>query len=619
MTRATIAAVVTVALLAAAARSTPRSDSGLVFYLRGVHAGEERWSRSGDTLRLRVTIDRGPGVELQGTIVRHREGPPEVSVSGRQFPWTVRAGVESTPAATLPVAALAELATRLEEGPAGRAATSPAVSPCGTHRLAGAELRCRAILGLGWGATLLWLDSTGAPAAAFIPTPLGPLVGVRPSESAAAAGDSVLSIAAPVTLQMAGGRLPRNPADDFAIVGARILTMAESSGSTSPIAAGTILVRDGRIAAVGAAREVEVPAGVRRLRGRGMTVLPGLWDSHAHLKQAEWLPAYLAAGITTVRDLGGDDAFLQALRRAAETSAVSVWPRIVAAGFINAKPAVGKPYTSAAAGTPEEARALVRRYRNAGYELIKLWNALDDEVAAAAIAEAHSAGMRVTWHVPDGVDADAALAAGVDEINHAWSVLSFGDAAFRRSSSGRSTLRRLADRGIVVDPTLVVAAYQARPRTETLARFEPCAAWMPAELVRAWAGFGATPDALPAAREQLRRAMRAVKALQEAGVPIVAGSDQGIPGCTLVRELELYVDAGLTPFEALRTATVTPARVAGLLDRAGTIEPGKSADLTVVAGDPLADISALRRVHLVVRAGRVLRPEDLRKAAQLSR
>lgn len=386
--------------------------------------------------------------------------------------------------------------------------------------------------------------------------------------------------------------------------------------SASPSPKATVILRAGRIEAIGR-HDLPVPADAERLDGRGLTLLPGLWDMHAHLKQVEWLPAYLAAGVTTVRDVGNELAYISALRN--DLSAADVLgPGVLAAGLIDARPVEGDPYTSAMANTADEGRTLVREYRRRGFQAVKIWNNVSGDVLKAVAAQAHAAGLTVTGHIPRGLTLEGALSLGLDEINHVsfiMEALRGGDAT---TAAGRRLIEPLRTAGVVVDPTLVVVRYATRPRTTPLAEIEPCAEWMPAELVQVWSAFGVPPDQAAASEAQFNAALAMVRALHAAGVPIVAGSDQGLPGCTLVHELELYVRAGLTPFEALQSATITPARIMGLDQELGTIAVGKRADLILVEGNPLDFISNLRKLRYVIRDGAVLEPVWLRRQADLA-
>ncbi|MDQ2670111.1 MAG: amidohydrolase family protein [Gemmatimonadota bacterium] len=613
-----IKAIVIAAALAALAcgDGSPR-ERGLVFSIRGLPAGGEtvRWS-AGDGMRVAriVTAIRRPGsVSLTTTAVFDSSyRPVEIRTAGQSWTWlgdsvTARGG--AFPASPFPVALYPAIVREWERRNHPRSLQSTngrlEVRACGTDTLprpgAGVRVECRAIAGLTWGWAIAWLGADGELAAAVVPTAYAPLVATAPEDTALV--DDLLARAARRTVELAAPiQLDSRP---LAIVGARVIPAA----GNPPLARGTVVLRDGRITSVGPAGS-PVPADAEVVDAGGMTLVPGLWDMHAHLKQAEWLPAYLAAGVTAVRDVGNQTRFLLALREAVHQGERAA-PRIFAAGFIDGVPSAGTPYTGPAqqATTPAGARALVRHYHELGFEQIKTWANVRPDVLRAVIAEAHAQGLAVTAHLPSDADVLDAVAAGLDQINHIGPLVELvgPDVPPAAREHALAALRRA---GVLVDPTLVVTEYGSRSRSSPLSAIEPCARFMPPELVRLWSSLGADPADADGGR-QLMRAGRTVRTLHDAGVPIVAGSDQGIPGCTVVRELELYVAAGMTPLEAIDAATSVPARAMGLAHRAGRIAPGFDADLVLVEGDPSSDIGALRRVRYVFRMGVPFVPDSL--------
>jgi imidazolonepropionase-like amidohydrolase len=194
-----------------------------------------------------------------------------------------------------------------------------------------------------------------------------------------------------------------------------------------------------------------------------------------------------------------------------------------------------------------------------------------------------------------------AIDAGLDEVNHIGDLVAAADGSLT-TAAGRRLLAKLLERKIVVDPTLVVAEYANRSTATPVSAFEPGFAVAPRPVQLAWSAFGQPPER--ASNEPLQRAMAFMRGLHAAGVRIVAGTDQGVPGHTLHRELELYVRAGLTPQQALATAASS-----------GRVTVGGSADLVLVDGDPTADISNIRRVRYVVRNGLLYDPATLWRAA----
>jgi imidazolonepropionase-like amidohydrolase len=155
----------------------------------------------------------------------------------------------------------------------------------------------------------------------------------------------------------------------------------------------------------------------------------------------------------------------------------------------------------------------------------------------------------------------------------------------------------------------------SHPEDTAFSVFEPGASHAPPELLEVLNASGTRSDVAPARMANLARSMPLVVALMRAGVPIVAGTDLVVPGHSIARELELYVRAGMTPIEALQTATVVPAKVMGLDRESGSLAAGKRADLVILDGNPLHDISQVRRVHAVVAAGRMFLPGPLWKTA----
>jgi len=388
------------------------------------------------------------------------------------------------------------------------------------------------------------------------------------------------------------------PSRQVAIVGATILDMT----GRKPIRNGTVVVADGRIAEVGPSSRIAVPPQATVVRAAGKTVMPGLWDMHAHFEQVEWGPIYLAAGVTTVRDVGNEMEFIAAVRDAV-ASGQGLGPRMLLAGLIDGPGSRGLGVTRAA--TPEEGRAWVNRYHDAGFDQIKIYSSVALNVLRAITAEAHRLGMTVTGHVPDSMTAFTALDAGLDQIDHAEYV---GVAA---SQDPGEVIAELKRHRTVIDPTLALYELLARPLNQPIDAFEPGIRKVARELEAPLNGFGSPVDTAARQRARLNDSLALVGRLHRAGIPIVAGTDQSVPGHSLHREIELYVQAGMSPFDALSAATVVPARVMKKLADSGTIEKGKRGDLIVLDGNPLDDVRMTRRIHRVVTNGRVFDPASL--------
>jgi imidazolonepropionase-like amidohydrolase len=461
-------------------------------------------------------------------------------------------------------------------------------------------LRRFSIDGLVWGRETVWVDGAGRFAAIVSRIHILPLEGVRedlkdalPALQKSAIADRMNDLAtelneiAPVT-----GRA-------FALTNARLI---DGTGR-APINDAVVIVRDGRIIAVGS--RLPIPAGMPTLDLAGNTVAPGLWDMHAHAAQIEWLPAYLAAGVTTIRDMGGEQPYLTAMRDTVATGK-GLGPRVMLAGLVDGDGPGGFGATIAA--TPEQGREVVNRYKAAGFNQMKLYTILQPDVVSAITARAHELGMTVTGHVPAALGLAKSVEAGMDHVAH---LPINGDP---QSPETRATIDLLAKRKTVIDPTLPWNELLGHAPETTLESFEPGFAHAPPALLANYRSVRNDTDAATAMR-RVRESEAMVKALFDAGVPIVAGTDGALPGYSLLRSIEMYVDAGLTPMQAIESATRVPAESMGLGQDSGTIAPGKRADLIVLSADPLANIANIRKLRFVIANGRVLDPARLWTAA----
>ncbi|THD65136.1 amidohydrolase family protein [Phenylobacterium sp.] len=387
----------------------------------------------------------------------------------------------------------------------------------------------------------------------------------------------------------------------FAIVGARLI-----DGTGAPaVPDSVVIVRDGRIVAAGARATTPLPSGIKVIHAEGQSLLPGLWEMHSHYSGVEFGPALLAAGVTTARDCGGEFGFLTAVRAKIEREH-ALGPRLLLAGLIDAGGPLG--FGAVDAETPAQGVAAVDRYADAGFNQIKVYTQLKPDVLTAISAEAHRRGITVTGHVPAAVDAFGGIADGMDQINHLQFVtramLPEGSNGPVDLSSDRAKhlITLMKERQIVVDPTEGWGEMAGHPKSVSAASFEPGLRAAPFVLASKFEALGGPVDE-GRFRERMAANGRVIKALYDAGVPIVAGSDTGLIGYGVDRELELYVQAGLPPIAAIQTATLGAARAMKLDHESGSVEVGKRADLMLVNGDPLANISDLRRVTKVVRAG----------------
>jgi imidazolonepropionase-like amidohydrolase len=460
--------------------------------------------------------------------------------------------------------------------------------------------------GVVWGRETVWLDERGALAAAITRAGGLSFEAVR-EDLEPALRDIVMRGTADRLRDLASitSAVPPIRAGAYALVGA---TVVDATGHP-PIQDGVIVVREGRIADVGSRSAVNVPPGVDVVDVSGRTIVPGLWDMHTHVTQIEWAPVYLAAGVTTVRDMGNEFEFITALRDAVGSHR-AVGPRLLLAGLVDG----GGPNAFGVydAGTPEEGRRLVARYHDAGFQQMKIYNLVAPPVVEAICAEAHRLGMTVTGHVPTALTIEQAVAAGMDHIAH---LAIRGEAG---TPEVDRTIAFLRDHHTVMDPTQSWNELLGHAAGTPIEAFQPGVTKIPAPLNRLFSSAGTAGVDAAGARGRLERGLRIVRALHDAGVPIVAGTDEGIPGHSLHREIELYAEAGLTPIEALRAATIVPARAMKLEAELGTIERGKRADLVVLDANPLDRIQNIRSVRWTISEGRMYDSAALWKSVRFS-
>ena len=428
------------------------------------------------------------------------------------------------------------------------------------------------------------------------------------------------------------------------ITGAAVLDVVDGSRAEGL----DVLVRDGRIASITSAGSVPPPADARVLDGAGATVMPGLVDSHVHSgapvgppwrhglpEQDRILQAYLYCGVTTVLDTGGMDDVALRLRDEVEAGA-RLGPRMFAVGPVvtaeegHPVPMLRiLPWWQRVLVIPRQTRQLGAQAEAseiaavvdeiAGYDADFIKVAVDRLPDAATPrlslgqlqkigAEARRAGLRVLAHIGTTEDALDAARAGAAAWIH----------GVNRGRIPDEAIPALAAYGIPMVATLVVFDHYSElgraPPTPTALELETQGADM-------FAALGAPPEGDPMVerfrpfmdelRDNQQNRLDNVRRLHEAGVVILAGSDTQaavVPGASLHRELSLLVQAGLSPLQAIQSATVLPARFLTQNDDPpfGVLAPGKEADLLLVEGDPLADIRVVSRIRAVVARGRLL-------------
>jgi imidazolonepropionase-like amidohydrolase len=435
----------------------------------------------------------------------------------------------------------------------------------------------------------------------------------------ARAGSDNMAALAELSKGISGSR-----AETLALVGA---TLIDGTGKPA-VPNATVVISKGRIVAAGPKSKVKIPKNATVIDETGKTILPGLWDMHAHFEQVEWGPIYLAAGVTTVRDCGNEFEFIKAVRDAV-AAGQGLGPRLLLAGVVDGSStfAIGVQRVD----TPEQAKLWTDKYHEAGFQQMKIYSSVKLEQVKVIADEAHGLGMTVTGHVPEGLTAYQVIEAGQDQINHIQYIADIMHDPLPQDAKRPERIKAIASIDLnspqaqkaiaflqvhhtVVDPTLALMEFFTASTAKPPASFEPGVTKLPVELAAQLNDVGPPGPNAAAGEKSFEKFVEIVRALHKAGVPIVAGTDQTVPGHSLHREIELYVEAGFTPMEAIQAATIVPARVMGIDKEVGTVEVGKRADLIVIHGDPLQDIHNTRNVDFVVANGTMYNAAELWKS-----
>jgi imidazolonepropionase-like amidohydrolase len=428
----------------------------------------------------------------------------------------------------------------------------------------------------------------------------------------------------------------------------------------------TVIVTGDRITRIGRSGELPIPPGARVLDLTGRFLIPGLCDMHVHSDLVDVdLPLYLANGVTTVREMWGHP-YLHEWRDAIENGTLLGPRSVIASPLVDGSPELwndNAPRPSAPIVVTDEAgaRRVVREVKRDGADLVKVYSRLSRAAFHGLADEARRQRIPFAGHCPDLVPVEDAADAGMRSFEHLDGVW--------WSTSGRQAEIERALAAMTIDPDDAYGSWFRQvgaleweaatsyhpgkagalfarlrhgrswqvPTLTMLQRLDlpggagdPRLKYVPTEIVQFWGQWAdarrseRTPAQVAQHRELFERRLRLVGALDAAGVPILAGTDTGTtyvyPGFSLHDELDLLVQAGLTPMRALQAATMQPARYLGREDSTGTIERGKAADLVVLDANPLADIRNTQRIHAVLTRGRLIttaeREQMLADAAQ---
>jgi Amidohydrolase family len=491
------------------------------------------------------------------------------------------------------------------------------------------KVKLLALTGIGFTPTFVWATTDASPHMfAFIIPGIFQLVpdgwekaaATLETQQQAAEKELIVSMQTRLAHPLAGTTLIRN---------ARVFDSERATLGTGS----DVLLQDGRIVAISDAGQEKRKAD-KIIDAKGRVLLPGLFDMHAHF--VAWDGGlHLAAGVTTIRDMGNDNATLQKLI-GQEQDGTLLAPRIVPAGFIE-----GESPDSARNGFVIKdlagAKHAIDWYHEHNYPQIKIYNSFPKAILPDVTEYAHSKGMRVSGHIPVYLRAHEAVEQGYDEIQHINQVLlnflvtdttdtrtlerfqlpaeKVGSMDFD-SQPVKDFIALLVRHKTVIDPTLTTFDF-VRQKDGTLSQaYAAIADHVPPDVRRGFyqASMKIPDDATQARYEKsYEKMIEFTGRMYKAGIPLVAGTD-ALPGFTLQRELELYVQAGLTAAQALQVATYNGAKYSRVLDDRGIIMQGKRADLILVDGDPTQNISDIRKVSLVIKGDTAFYPAEIDEA-----
>lgn len=503
--------------------------------------------------------------------------------------------------------------------PAGTARISEALTipEPGSKSRRKRELVAYEVSGLGFAPELVWFDADGAYLGV-----VSEWMSVLPEGREAWLAPMLAAQSKRESTRSAGWakQLTQRPSKAQVISGARVF-----DPRTGRADAASVVVVGNRIVAVGDEARMRLPEPFDRIDATGKFVMPGLWDNHVHLGGVDGV-LHLAAGVTSVRDMANDQESLPA-RVARFNADEELGPRVLMAGFMDGRGPFAGP-TKVFVDTPEEAEQWVDWYADHGYVQIKVYSSLKPALVPLIARLAHERGMRLSGHVPAFMSAEQFIAAGADELQHLNFVFlnfltkeapdtrdmtrftAIGRHAAGIDPTGERELKfidTMVAHNTVLDGTVNIfeGFFEARSG-EVHPGYKNVADRLPPQVRRGLLLGGLRPPV--GDEDHYQRAfasmLRFLAAVHEAGVPIIPGTD-GLAGFALQRELELYAAAGIPIADVLRMATLGSAEANRKAHELGVIAPGWLADLIVIEGDPLTDISDIRQVRQIMKDGRL--------------
>ena len=488
------------------------------------------------------------------------------------------------------------------------------------------ELTQYRITGLGFSPQSIWLDHAGNTAASI------------------SSWFSVVSVESKMVAQLRTAQektdaawseriaraLAHKPSGDLVIRNARLFDPRDLAVTPAT----SVVLHGDRIVRVGTDADIQPAFNAEIIDAQGRFLMPGLWDNHQHFGDVDGA-LDLANGVTSARDMANDtDSFLKRIARF--DVGTEIGPSVLKAGIIDGTGELAGP-TKMRVDTAEQAIHDVDWYADHGYVQIKIYSSIKPELVPVIADHAHARGMRVSGHVPAFMSAHQFVERGADEIQH----LNFIELNFLfpevKETRNRDRFIKVAERAreftpekpevrdfinflkehhTVLDPTMgIFEALFCGDPTAVTPGLEQIVPRFPPQVRRGMlsGALEVPPDKESAYREAFPAMLRLLKALHEAGVTIIPGTD-ALAGYSLHHELELYVRAGIAPAEVLRMATLTSALVMGVNKDRGVIAAGKLADMILVDGDPIKDMRDLDKITTVIKGGKVYDPAAIEKA-----
>ena len=389
----------------------------------------------------------------------------------------------------------------------------------------------------------------------------------------------------------------------------------------------TVLIKNNKIEKIGNSSLVAIPSSYKIIDGTGKFLMPGLWEMHGHFDQSSG-PFMIAQGVTNLRDMGNGPSLLAVREQINKDSILG--PNITyISGFIDQAGPYAGP-TGAIIHNLDEGLKAIDEYKIKGYDQIKLYSSIKPEWVKPLAAKAHSLGMRVCGHIPSHMTASQAIDAGYNEVTHINMLMLnfFGDTVETRNmnrfklvgekgytidlkgAEAQALIKKMKDKNIAHDPTITTFEdmFIGLPGKPSPA-YVPILDYLPAEIKRSAmsGGFIGEDSEIESYRKSYDNMKKMIKELYDNEITIVAGTDGGI----VQHELETYVDCGIPNADALRTATIVPARLTGKDNLLGSIEVGKIANMILIDGNPLQNMQDIRKVFLTIKEGKIYSPKDI--------